>query len=255
MNSMVNNTSKIKKNILCLVQARMGSSRLPGKVMTTINGKPMIGIIMESLKKSKLIDKSLVATSKSHKDDILVNYLKKNKIDYYRGSEDDVLGRFYHAAKKENAGLIIRISADCPLVDPEIVDRVIEKALKYNSDYCSNGEIRTFPLGYDVEVITFETLSRMYKNTKDPDDREHVTLFINRNPNLFKIESIMAPKNKQHPEWRVCVDTKEDLHLIKEIFRHYKKKKIIKYNDVIDLLLKHPELVKINEKVRQKIIH
>ena len=247
--------SKIKKNILCLVQARMGSSRLPGKVMTTINGKPMIGIMMESLRRSKIINKSLVATSRNTKDNVLVNYLKKNKISYYRGSEDDVLGRFYHAAKKGKADLVIRITADCPLIDPEIVDKVIERTITHDLDYCSNVEIRTFPRGYDVEVLTFDVLSKIHKKTKDSDDREHVTLYINRHPNLFKIENVQAPKNMQHPEWRVCVDTKEDLRLIKEIFRYYKKKKAIKYNDIVKLFLKHPKLAKINEKVKQKMAH
>jgi len=249
------NPSKIKKNILCLVQARMGSSRLPGKVMVSISGKPMIGIIMESLKRSKLINKSLVVTSTNIKDDVLVNYLKKNNIEFFRGSEDDVLARFYHAAKKEKADFIIRITADCPLIDPEVVDRVIKKALINGLDYCSNVEIRTFPRGYDVEVFTFNVLRKMHKIAKDPDEREHVTLYVNRNTKLFKMGNVEAPKNKQHAEWRVCVDTKEDLRLVKEIFRHYKKKKIIKYNDIVRLFLKHPELVKINEKVKQKMVH
>jgi spore coat polysaccharide biosynthesis protein SpsF len=244
-----------KRNIICLVQARMGSSRLPGKVMTPINGIPMIKIIMKSISRSKLINKSLVVTSRSKKDDILVNFLKKNKISYYRGSENDVLSRFYHAAKKEKADLVIRITADCPLIDSEIIDKVITSAIKYDLDYCSNVEIRTFPRGYDVEIFTFKVLSKMYKNTKDREDREHVTLYINRNPKFFKIGNVEAPKDKQHPEWRLCVDTREDLRLIKKIFLHYKNRQIIKYNDIIKLLLKHPKLPKINEKVRQKIIH
>ena len=250
-----NKFSRDKKNIICLVQARMGSSRLPGKVMTPINGKPMIGIIMESLGRSKLITKSIVATSSSEKDNVLVNFLKKNKIKYHRGSEDDVLSRFYHAAKKEKADFVIRITADCPLIDPEIIDKVIAKALRRDLDYCSNVEIRTFPRGYDVEIFTFKTLSEMYKVTKDKDDREHVTLYINRNPKLFKIGNVEAPKGKQHPEWRLCVDTREDLKLIKKIFLHYKNEKMIKYDNIIDLLLKHPQLPKINEKVKQKIVH
>jgi len=244
----------VNQKILCLVQARMGSTRLPGKVLKLLNGVPMICIIMRNLQRSKQITKSMVVTSDTSKDDILVDCLKKYNIEYSRGSEKDVLSRFYNAAGKEKADLIVRITADCPLLDPEVVDRIIGEAVANNTDYCSNAEVRTFPRGYDVEVFTFGILKKMFFDTKDPDDLEHVTLFIHKNLNLFNTLNVTAPENKHHSEWRVCVDTEEDFRLIEKIFEHYKNKDLIKYDDIIDLFEKHPELPKINSTVKQKTV-
>jgi len=245
---------KSNKKVLCLIQARMGSSRLPGKVMKEINGKSMISIIVNSLKKSQYITKIIVATSDNLSDDIFVEHLKKNKIDYFRGSEQDALSRFYFAAKKENPELVVRITGDCPLIEPKIVDQVIEHAIKEKSDYCSNVEQRTFPRGYDTEVFTFNALEKMFYEAKDPSEREHVTLFINNNPELFNIQGMVAPSDKQHPEWRICVDTMEDFDLIKKIFEHYPTRDVIEYDDIINLFTKYPQLSKINENVKQKLL-
>jgi len=245
---------KSGKRILCLIQARMDSSRLPGKVMKEINGRSIISIIVNSLKKSQYITKIVVATSNNQSDDIFVEHLKKNKIEYFRGSENDALSRFYFAAKKENPDLIVRITGDCPLIEPKIVDQVIENAIIKKSDYCSNVEKRTFPRGYDTEVFTFNVLEKMFHESKNPLEREHVTLFINNNHNLFNIQGIVAPPEKQYPEWRICVDTKDDFKLIKKIFEYYPTKEIIRYDDIISLFTKYPELPKINENVKQKLL-
>ncbi|MGI0057286.1 MAG: cytidylyltransferase domain-containing protein [Nitrosarchaeum sp.] len=244
----------VNQKILCLVQARMGSTRLPGKVLKYLNGIPMICIIMQNLQRSKQITKSMVVTSNNPKDDILVDCLKKSNIEYFRGNENDVLSRFYNAAVKEKADLIVRITADCPLVDPEIVDMIIGEAVINKTDYCSNAEIRTFPRGYDVEVFTFNILKKMFFETKNPDDLEHVTLFIHKNLNMFNTLNVIAPQNKHHPEWRVCVDTEEDFQLMEKIFEYYKNKDLIKYDDVIDLFKKYSDLPNINKDVKQKTV-
>ncbi|MGI0057156.1 MAG: cytidylyltransferase domain-containing protein [Nitrosarchaeum sp.] len=240
--------------ILCLVQARMSSTRLPGKVMKPLNGTPMICIIMNTLKKSKLITKSMVICSIDTKDNILVECLKKNHIEYFRGSEKDVLSRYYNTAVKEKANLIVRITADCPLLDPEIVDMVIHEAVIHKTDYCSNVGIRTFPRGYDVEVFTFDVLKKMFFETKNKDDREHVTLYIDKNLNLFNTLNVPAPENKHHSDWRICVDTEKDYQLIQKIFNYYKNKDLITYDDVINLFKKYPQLPKINSMIKQKTV-
>ena len=232
----------------------MSSSRLPGKVMKEINGKPIISIIVNSLKKSQYITKIVVATSNNPNDDILVEHLKKNEIEYFRGSENDALSRFYFAAKKENPDFIVRITGDCPLIEPEIVDQVIENTIIKKLDYGSNVEPRTFPRGYDTEVFTFNALEKMFQEAKDPLEKEHVTLFISNNVDLFHIEGIVAPLEKQHSEWRICVDTKEDFELVKEIFEYYPTKDVIKYDDIINLLNKYPDLPKKNKNVKQKLL-
>jgi len=240
-----------KKSILCGVQARMASSRLPHKVIEKIEGRPMICIIMDSLKNSKIISKNMVLTSNESTDDEFADLLNKYDIDFLRASQEDVLERYYLAAKKENAEFIVRITGDCPLIDPEIVDEVISQAIKHSADYCSNVGERTFPRGYDVEVFTFDVLEKMYHEVTDPIEREHVTIHIRKNPQLYKIHNVSA-KNESHPEWRVCVDTNEDLELIKKIFKHYKGKQLIHYHDVIQLFNKYPELPKINANVEQR---
>lgn len=238
------------KIVLCGIQARMASSRLPKKVIEPIEGKPMISIIVNSLNSSQLITKNIVLTSIEKTDDLFVNYLKSQKIDFLRASQEDVLERYYLAAKKEKADLIVRITGDCPLVDSSIVDEVIKQAIEHSVDYCSNVGDRTFPRGYDVEVFTFSVLEKMYEELIDPIEREYVTTHIRKNPNLYKMYNVLSKHN--HSEWRVCVDTTEDLKLIKEIFRYYKNKTQIRYNDVISLFKKYPHLPKINAHVEQR---
>jgi len=248
---MSNNNQKFSdKIILCGIQARMASSRLPKKVITPIEGRPMISIIIDSLNSSQLITKNIVLTSNEKTDDPFVDLLKSRNIDFLRASQEDVIERYYLAAKKENADLIVRITGDCPLVDPAIVDEVISQTIEHSADYCSNVGDRTFPRGYDVEVFTFEVLEKMYNEVTDPIEREYVTIHIRKNPNLYKIHNVSSKFN--HPEWRVCVDTSEDLELIKEIFKHYKNKKQISYNDVISLFEQYPDLPKINSHVQQR---
>lgn len=245
---------KLNNNVLCLIQARMSSTRLPGKVMREVNGKSIISVMVNSLKQSQHITKIIVATSDNPNDNIFVEHLIENKIDYFRGSENDALSRFYFAAKQENPDYIVRITGDCPLIDPYIVDQVIEQILIQKKDYCSNVEQRTFPRGYDTEVFTFKTLETMFHESKNNLEKEHVTLFINNNPDLFNIQGITASQNKQHPEWRICVDTEKDFQLISKIFECFPTKEVILYEDIINLFTKHPELPKINADVKQKIV-
>lgn len=237
--------------ILCLLQARMDSSRFPGKTMKPILGKPMIQYILDSLSFSKMIDEIVVVTSMNSKDDVLVKYLEKNNWKYFRGDEKDVLKRYSDATRKFDGDYIVRVTADNPLLDPTIIDRVILTTTKNKDDYGSNNLTKSYPYGYTVEVISKNTLEEIEKKASNSADREHVTLFIHKNKEKFKVSSIQAPAELSHPDWRLTVDTAEDYELINKIFENLYSETPIKYEAVIDFLLKNPKLLKINEHVRQ----
>lgn len=239
-------------NIICMVQARMVSSRLPEKVMITLSGKPMIQHILESLVRSKTITDLVVLTTTQKRDDKLVKYLKKNNWKYFRGDENDVLKRYYDAAIRYNADYIIRITADNPLTDPSIVDLVVTKAIENKVDYASNNLLKTYPLGYVVEVISRNTLEKIEKLARGSILREHVTPYIYKNLKKFKTLNVATTKSLSYPNWRLTVDTIEDFKLIKKIFENlYSENKSIKYEDVVEFILKNPELLKINKNIRQ----
>jgi len=239
--------------VLCLLQARMKSSRFPGKIMKPILGKPMIQHILDSLSYSTMIDDVIVVTTTNPKDDVLVQYLDKKNIKYFRGNENDVLKRYIDAVSQFGGDYVVRITADNPLTDPNIVDMVIRKALKNKVDYASNNLQKTFPLGFFVEVISRKILEKLEKLTQDQSDREHVTLYIHKNKNSFKVFNLTAPQEFFYPDWRLTVDTKEDFELIKHVFENlYTDHKPIRYEEVINFLKENPDLLKINQNIKQK---
>ena len=241
--------------ITAIIQARMGSTRLPGKVLMKIEGKPMIWHVIDRLKRSKLIDLLVVATTTNKEDDPLEFFLKKAGINFYRGSEQDVLGRYYQAALIFHSDVIVRITGDCPLIDPGITDDVISAYLKRQHEYdgASNVICRTFPRGLDTEVFSFLVLKKMWKKAKRPLDREHVTPYLYRHSNIFKMLSVKNCKDFSTLRW--TVDEVSDLHLIKSIYKNlYLKKRIFGFNTVINLLKSKPRLATINSHVKQKKI-
>jgi len=241
--------------IAAIIQARMTSTRLPGKVLMDIEGKPMIWHVVNRLKFSKKLDDIILAIPDTKESDILEEFAENNNIKYFRGGEEDVLSRYYQTAKKFNVDPIIRITSDCPLIDPKIVDLVIEKHLNSAADYTSNTLKITFPRGLDVEVFNFDVLKRTYKEAKENYQREHVTPYICENPGIFKLQNIEARGKLKRPDLRLTVDTKEDLQLIREIYKRlYRPEKIFYVEEVIDLLNKYPQLIKININIKQKEI-
>jgi len=216
----------------------MGSTRLKGKVMKPIKGKPVIFYLLSQLKKSKLIDKIVVATSTKKENDVLVKFVKSLGFDVFRGSENDVLKRFYDCAKRYKAEIIVRITGDEPLIDPFIVDRVIRDHLSKKADYTSTKLKRTIPQGLDVEVFSINTLKVIYKLSKTKYEREHVTPFIYNNPNKFKINSFQT-KKRYSPDLILTLDTLKDFKFIKRIIEKlYKERKIIKMEEIIKFVLK-----------------
>jgi spore coat polysaccharide biosynthesis protein SpsF len=227
----------------CIIQARLGSIRLPQKVLLNLDEKnSTLFYVINQLKNCKKIDKIVVATTNLKEDDLIEKFVKNIGIDCFRGSEKDVLDRYYNCAKEFEFDFIVRITADCPLIDPEIVDNIIESFDTNKEDYISNTLKNTFPKGLDTEVFTFEVLQRAWRESKLPSDREHVTSFIRNNSN-YKIKNYENKKNLS--EYRWTLDRKEDLEFIREIIRRVKKRPIV-MKDIIYVLEQNPELFKIN---------
>lgn len=250
---MEKNNKTANSKITAIVQARMTSTRLPEKVLMNIKGKPMLWHVINRLKNTKEVNEIILTIPDSNENDVLEEFAEENQVKYFRGSEEDVLLRYYQAAKKFKSKVIVRITSDCPLIDSEIVDLVIEKHLKSDADYTSNSLKRTFPRGLDVEVFNFKVLEKSYREAKEHYEREHVTPYIYLHPKIFKLQNIEAKGKLRKPEIRLTVDRKEDLRSIKEIYRYlYNPRKIFNTKEVIGLLDKYPELLKINARIKQK---
>lgn len=234
-----------RMNIDCIIQARIGSTRLPGKVLKEIEGKPLIYYVLDQVNKSKLINRQIVASTTNPKDKILIEKVKQLKYNTFAGSENDVLDRYYQTAKYFGTNIIVRVTSDCPLIDPEVIDKVIKVFLNNKSDYCSNVQPPTYPDGLDVEVFSFQALARAWKEAHLMSEREHVTPYIWKNTDKFKISNVAYDKDLSY--LRLTVDQEEDFILVKNIYEKIKKRPIL-LNDLIKLFGKEPELLKINSK-------
>jgi spore coat polysaccharide biosynthesis protein SpsF len=232
--------------ISAIIQARMGSHRLPGKVMKKIKGKPLLYYVLNQMKFSKLLENIVVATTDLSEDDVIEKFLKKKKINCFRGSSKNVLDRYYNCAKKFKIQTIVRITADCPLIDPCLIDQVIKKFQTEKYDYVSNAYPRTFPYGTEVEIFSFDSLSKSWENAVKPSEKEHVTPYIKNHPKNFKIGSV---ENKENiSEFRWTVDREEDLKLVKEIIRRIPEIPILT-ESILKLMKKEPKLKEINSKI------
>ena len=230
----------------CIIQARMGSERLPGKVLMNLdNENPALYYSIKQLESAKSLDKIIVATTDLPEDDIIVEYVKKLGIDYFRGSSENVLDRYYQCAKKYSFTTVVRIPADKPLIDPEIVDNVIEHYNSNSYDYVSNFLVLTYPSGSEVEVFSFDALEKVWKGATSSYDKEHVTPYLYNNETKFKIHNLKLDENLSHLRW--ALDWPEDLELIRIIISKIKKRPIL-LKDILELMSKEPELQKINKK-------
>lgn len=205
-------------DVLAITQARTGSTRLPNKILKTIKGKSLLEIHLERILKSKKISKLVVATTIDKNDRLIVNIATKIGVDFYRGSVEDVLDRFYHTAKQYNPKWVVRLTSDCPLIDASLIDEVIKKAQKENLDYCSNTLIEAYPDGEDIEVFKFHSLEKAWIEAKSHSDREHVTPFIKNNSSclggkIFKSNNF--PCSNNYNKVRLTVDEPEDFEVIK----------------------------------------
>jgi len=235
----------MEQNIAIVAQARMGSSRLPGKVMKKIDDEnPLLYYVMNQLKRCKLGQKLIIATTNFEQDDIIESYVKKHGIICFRGSANDCLDRYYKCAKHFKLSIIIRVTCDNPLIDPVLVDKMLDFFLTRKIDYLTNCKPRTFPQGTEVEIFSFESLEKAWKNAVKNSEREHVTPYFYNNPSGFKILNFFNSADQSGFRW--TVDRKEDLELVKRIISKIKKDPILT-EDIVDLLKKEPQMLKINK--------
>jgi len=245
-----------KLRVVILIQARMGSTRLPGKVLKEVMDKPLLQYLIERLRKVEMADEIVIATTTNKEDQEIVDFCHMEQIPLFRGKDEDVLDRIYLAAKAFKADVVVRITSDCPLIDPKLIDDVIKCYLDHfpKLDYVSNSHTRSFPVGMDTEVFSFKVLEEAFNESSLPEEREHVTPFIYRRPNRYKLKVIAHEPNLSH--LRLTVDTEEDYVLITKLLEeHYKKNPEFSMDDLVKtLLVDHPEWVKINEAVKQREI-
>ena len=237
--------------ITAIIQARMGSSRLPGKVLKPLLGQSVLSHVIHRVQQVKRINEIVIATTDKGEDEVIVEEALNCGVQISRGSEDDVLSRYYHAADKFGADVIVRITSDCPLIDPEISNNVIEKYLTSNVDYCSNTQTRSFPRGLDTEVFSFSSLHKAFWNAKKDYEREHVTPYLYLNPQQFKIAQFVNEIDYSHYRW--TLDTPEDWELISKIYEKlHSAGSIFHWMDAIRLMERYPELADINKEIKQK---
>lgn len=238
---------------IAFVAARMGSERMPGKVLKNLAGIPSLVHIFNILRDTKRLDNFAVITTVLKEDDEIERVCNENSIEVIRGSVHDVLDRFRLAAKKFNPDNIVRVTGDDPLMDPEIIDKVIEAHYSGEYDYTSNMIRRTYPRGMDTEVIKFSALEKSWQTTADKDDHEHVTLFIRRNPELFRQKNVESD-GENLENLRLCLDTDEDFKLVSVIYDNLYNGKPVRLSETIKFLNENPELKKINSNIKQKSV-
>jgi len=240
---------------LAIVQARMTSSRFPGKVLADLLGSPMITRQLERLQRAQLVDKIVVATSNDPSDDNLSNVIEAMNIPVVRGSLNDVLGRFIQVIDEFNPDVIVRITADCPLISPQVVDGVIQLFHDSNADYASNTLTPTFPDGLDVEVCKVEALRKINQISTDDFEREHVTLGIYRRPELFSLRNFENPEDYSFLRW--TVDTPADLDFVRGVYQElFKSTPNFDMEEVLAYLKLHPERSRtVNHAMRNAALH
>lgn len=242
------------KKYVATIEARMTSSRLPGKVLLPVLGKPILGYLIDRLKKVNSIDEIVIATTVNVADDPIVDFAKSVGVSVYRGSEEDVLLRVVGAAESVNADVIIEITGDCPIIDPEIVDQCIQ-VYKFNTaSYVGNAHIRSYPDGMDVQVFSLSDLKKSGEMTDDKLDREHVSLYMRNHPEIFPHLHIVAPNSIFWPELGLTLDEQQDFELLKTIIEHFHslENPFFSCLDCVTYLRNHTDLLELNSEVKRK---
>jgi spore coat polysaccharide biosynthesis protein SpsF (cytidylyltransferase family) len=238
---------------VAIIQARMGSTRLPGKVIMDLGGDTVLARVVRRLCRAKFVDEIVIATTSSDADDAIVRECERLGVPWFRGSEDDVLDRYYQAAQTYAADAVARITSDCPLIDPELVDGTIRVFQEQHGDYASNVFPRTYPLGLDTEVFTIAALERDWREARAPYQREHVTPFLYEHPELFRLVSLYGQIN--YSQYRWTLDTAEDLQLLRTIYARFSNEDNFGWREAVALMEREPELAELNSHVLQKSLH
>ena len=232
----------------CIIQARMGSSRLPGKVMEKLDqDNTVLSYVIRQLKHSKFLDDIVVATTSLKRDEVIVDFLEREGIKYFCGDEENVLDRYYQCAKKFSMSEIVRIPSDKPLIDPDIVDKCIQIFLSKKYDYVTTFLEPSFPYGTEVEIFSFDALEKTWKNAKLPSEHENVTPYIYNNKDKFQIYNVKNSIDLPHLRW--VVDRAEDLELVRQLVSKIDKDPIL-MQDILEVFESDPKLAEINSNVR-----
>jgi spore coat polysaccharide biosynthesis protein SpsF len=236
--------------VTAIVQARMSSTRLPGKVLMDLGGYIALARVIRRLRRSSTLHEVVVATTTAFADDGIVQECARLDTPVFRGSERDVLDRYYQAARAHGADAIVRITSDCPLIDPAVVDQVVSAFLNENADFACNVWPRTYPRGLDTEVFRFAALSKAWETCDQPHQREHVTPLFYEHADLFRTAYVLEPNDFSQHRW--TLDTTEDLSLIREIYSNFDNEDDFAWRDALALVERLPELSAINAHVVQK---
>ncbi len=236
--------------IVAVIQARMGSTRLPGKVLKDIRGRTMLERVVGRTRRAELVDKVVVATTPHETDEPIVAECRRLDVPCFLGSETDVLDRYNRAAEWCGADVVVRITSDCPLIDPSETDRVVRAFLDSTADYASNFIRRTYPRGLDTEAMSAATLAHAWLEADEPYERIHVTPYIYGHPDTFQLLSVTGREDFSNYRW--TVDTSEDLQFVREVYRLLDNREMAGWREVLSLLQSNPQLAEINQSVRHK---
>lgn len=232
-------------DVTAIIQARMGSTRLPGKSLAEIEGKPLLEHVMERVRASRTVQRIVLATTTEASDDVLADQSARLNVCVYRGAVNDVLDRYYRAAQQFQAGVVVRVTADDPFKDPEVIDHVVGRFFENASvDYASNTIEPTYPEGLDIEVFSFQALEQAWKEAVLNSDREHVTPYIWRQPQLFRILNVKHDPNLSHLRW--TLDYEADLHFARAVYARLYDGRVFLMKDILSLLEREPSLTSMN---------
>ncbi len=239
-------------NVVAVVQARMGSTRLPGKVLRPVLGRPLLDYLVQRLGRARRVSALTIATSTNPADDAIVEYCRQAGAPCVRGDELDVLARYHQAARAASAEVVVRVTADCPLLDPAVVDLVVERFLRGDVDYASNTMVRSYPRGLDVEVFSMSALELAFSEAREPAEREHVTPFIWRRPERFRLANVVHATDQSRYRWTVDADA--DLELIRRMLEALYPDRGVEFDldDCLALMARHPDWIHLNAHVEQR---
>ncbi|MGI6417958.1 MAG: cytidylyltransferase domain-containing protein [Thermoguttaceae bacterium] len=236
--------------VVAIIQARMGSTRLPGKVLEDLGGRTMLSRVVRRTRRSTALGEVVVATSTSVQDDPIVAECRRLGVECFRGSEADVLDRYFGAAEAYRAETVVRVTSDCPLIDWGVIDRVVGAFQQRQPDYASNTLVRTYPRGLDTEVMTLEALARAWCEAREPYQRVHVTPYLYQHPELFRLLPVTGEQDASEGRW--TVDTPEDLEFVRAVYERFGETDRFSWRDAWTLVAREPELAKINARVEHK---
>jgi spore coat polysaccharide biosynthesis protein SpsF len=243
---------EVKEKVVCIIEARMASVRLPGKVLEKIGEKNSLEHIVQRMRKVDLIDSICFATTLNEKDDKIEELSKKLGVDCYRGSEEDVLKRVLESAKIFGAKVIVEITGDCPFVDSHLVEQFLQVFLQNDLDYLSNNISPSYADGFDIQIFTTEALELSSRYAESKAQREHVTMHIKQNPQMFRVLNLIAPKEYRRPDLSVTLDTSEDLEVLRTLEEKLTENELNSFEKITLFLIHNPNIGSINKQIVRK---